>query len=168
MARLHNHADSWSPPDGFVRIRWDGRRSSGDTMEYGGINAANVWTCSPPIYGEMFDEVASRAGTRMDQLGTEAETFGLIHADLHLDNTLFRPEKLVSSTSTDWGSGIACMDVAVALGSCDNAATTAPSATLGRRDTRAPRAGGRARCRSRSVHRRRGGRVRALVAAPRR
>jgi hypothetical protein len=36
MARLHNHADQWRVPPGFVRIRWDWETFLGDTMIYGG------------------------------------------------------------------------------------------------------------------------------------
>ena len=32
MARLHNHADGWTPPADFVRIRWDWEAFFGDTM----------------------------------------------------------------------------------------------------------------------------------------
>ena len=40
MARLHNHAAQWDVPPGFVWIRWDAETFFGDTMVYGGINAA--------------------------------------------------------------------------------------------------------------------------------
>ncbi len=42
MARLHDHADQWRIPPGFVRIRWDWETFFGDTMVYGGINAARA------------------------------------------------------------------------------------------------------------------------------
>ena len=115
MARLHNHADSWSPPDGFVRITWDWETFFGDTMVYGGISAADVWTLVPTDLRRMFDEVAVRAGQRMDQLGTDADTFGLIHADLHLENTLFLGGEARLIDFDDCGFGYRMYDVAVAL-----------------------------------------------------
>ncbi|MFI9381307.1 hypothetical protein [Kutzneria sp. NPDC052558] len=47
MARLRNQADTWSPPADFVRIRWDWETFFGETMEYGGVNAAKVWELLP-------------------------------------------------------------------------------------------------------------------------
>jgi Ser/Thr protein kinase RdoA (MazF antagonist) len=115
MARLHNHADRWSPPDGFVRIRWDWETFFGDTMEYGGINAADVWDLLPADLRRMFDEVATRAGKRMEQLGTDSGTFGLIHADLHLDNALFAGGEARLIDFDDCGFGYRIYDIAVAL-----------------------------------------------------
>jgi Ser/Thr protein kinase RdoA (MazF antagonist) len=115
MARLHNHADGWSPPDGFVRIQWNWDTFFGDTMEYGGINAANVWNLIPTDLRRSFDEVATRVGRRMGQLGTGSDTFGLIHADLHLDNTLFAGTQARLIDFDDCGFGYRVYDVAVAL-----------------------------------------------------
>jgi Ser/Thr protein kinase RdoA (MazF antagonist) len=115
MARLHNHADSWSPPDGFVRIRWDARTFFGDTMEYGGIDAANVWDLLPVDLRRTFDDVAQRVGQRMDELGTDPVAFGLIHADLHLDNALFADGEARLFDFDDCGFGYRMYDVAVAL-----------------------------------------------------
>src|SRR6185312_13535401 len=47
MAQLHEHAAGWRPPPGFVRIRWDWETFFGDTMDYGGLNAADVWDLHP-------------------------------------------------------------------------------------------------------------------------
>ena len=135
MARLHNHADRWSPPDGFLRIRWDWETFFGDTMEYGGINAAAVWDLLPIDLRRMFDEVATQAGKAMEQLGTDSGTFGLIHADLHLDNTLFAGGEARPSTSTTAGSDIASMTSPWRSGSSDIAATTRPFATHWSRGT---------------------------------
>ena len=51
MAQLHEHAVQWPVPAGFVRIRWDWETFFGDTMVYGGINAAEVWDWSRVTYG---------------------------------------------------------------------------------------------------------------------
>jgi len=115
MARLHNHADGWSRPEGFVRIRWDAETFFGDTMEYGGIDAARVWDLVPADLRHRFDDVAVRVGRRMDQLGTEPDTFGLIHADLHLDNALFAGSEARLIDFDDCGFGYRMYDVAVAL-----------------------------------------------------
>jgi Ser/Thr protein kinase RdoA (MazF antagonist) len=115
MARLHNHADLWTRPPGFVRIRWDSETFFGDVMVYGGINAADVWDLLPTKLRHMFDEVATIVGHRMDRLGTTSEAFGLIHADLHLDNTLFAGGEARLIDFDDSGFGYRMYDVAVAL-----------------------------------------------------
>jgi Ser/Thr protein kinase RdoA (MazF antagonist) len=89
MARLHNHAGQWCPPPGFARIRWDWETFFGDTMVYGGINAADAWDLIPADLRRRFDRVASGMQRVMTHLGDGADQVGLIHADLHLDNALF-------------------------------------------------------------------------------
>jgi Ser/Thr protein kinase RdoA (MazF antagonist) len=94
VARLHQHAAGWSPPAGFVRIRWDHRTFFGDTMVYGNTPALQVWDLLPTRLRRQFDEVAERAGALMTSLGEGPDQFGLIHADLHLDNALFHRGEL--------------------------------------------------------------------------
>ncbi|TWP53780.1 phosphotransferase [Lentzea tibetensis] len=115
MARLHNHADTWPHPAGFVRTRWDWETFFGDTMQYGGINAAQVWDLLPDDLRRAFDRVAAAARRAMTQLGEGPETFGLIHADLHLDNALFAGDVVKLIDFDDCGIGHRIYDVAVAL-----------------------------------------------------
>ena len=115
MARLHNHADRWVPPEDFVRIRWDWDTLFGDTMEYGGISAAQCWELIPDELRAMFHEVAARAGAVMAQLGDAPGVVGLIHADLHLDNALFSRGVVRLIDFDDCGVGYRIYDVAVAL-----------------------------------------------------
>ena len=51
MAQLHNHADQWRTPPGFVRIRWDWETFFGDTMIYGGLTRRMCGTCFPMTSG---------------------------------------------------------------------------------------------------------------------
>jgi Ser/Thr protein kinase RdoA (MazF antagonist) len=115
MARLHNHAGQWRVPPGFVRIRWDCAAFFGDTMVYGGINAADVWSLIPDDLRRRFDLVASRMTRVMTQLGEGTDQFGLIHADLHLDNALFWRDEVRVIDFDDSGFGYWLYDIAVAL-----------------------------------------------------
>jgi Ser/Thr protein kinase RdoA (MazF antagonist) len=115
MARLHNHADTWPRPAGFVRIEWDWQTLFGDTMEYGGINAAKVWDLLPDDLRASFDRVAARAERVMTELGDGVDAVGLIHADLHLDNALFAGRDIRLIDFDDCGTGYRLYDVAVAL-----------------------------------------------------
>jgi Ser/Thr protein kinase RdoA (MazF antagonist) len=115
MARLHNHADGWTIPEDFVRIRWDWEAFFGDSMEYGGVGAARCWDLVPGDLRSQFDQVASRAGRSMKQLGDEPDAVGLIHADLHLDNALFMGGDVRLIDFDDCGFGHRLYDIAVAL-----------------------------------------------------
>ena len=115
MARLHVQADGWTPPDGFVRMTWDRETFFGNTMEYGGLPAEAVWTLVPTPLRRQFRDVAVRAGERMDALGTSADVFGLVHADLHLDNALFAGTDVRLIDFDDCGFGPRVYDLAVAL-----------------------------------------------------
>ena len=115
MARLHDHADGWAVPDGFTRITWDRETYFGDVMEYGGVPAARVWDLLASPLREKCTEVADRVGALMDGLGTGPDVFGLIHADLHLDNALFAGADVRMIDFDDSGFGFRIYDVAVAL-----------------------------------------------------
>ncbi|SDM68417.1 phosphotransferase enzyme family protein [Allokutzneria albata] len=115
LARVHNHADTWPLPGGFVRIRWDWETFFGDTMQYGGINAAQVWDLLPDDLRRAFDQIAAAARHTMARLDERPGAVGLIHADLHLDNALFAGDVVKLIDFDDCGIGYRLYDVAVAL-----------------------------------------------------
>jgi Ser/Thr protein kinase RdoA (MazF antagonist) len=115
MAQLHNHAAQWDVPPGFVRIRWGWETFFGDTMVYGGINAAAVWDLLPAALRRRFDQVAARMERVMTRLGDGDGQAGLIHADLHLDNALFWRDEVRVIDFDDCGFGYWLYDIAVAL-----------------------------------------------------
>jgi Ser/Thr protein kinase RdoA (MazF antagonist) len=116
LARLHNHASTWTPPSGFVRMRWDWETFFGNTMEYGGVPAAGCWDLLPTPVRTQFDEIARRMRTVMADLGSNPDTFGLIHADLHLENALFEGDAVRLIDFDDCGFGYWQYDLAVPLG----------------------------------------------------
>ena len=115
MARMHSHAQRWEQPPGFVRMRWDWETFFGDTMEYGGVNAAEVWNLLPDDLRRRFDRVASTMQRLMTSLGDGPDMVGLIHADLHLDNALFTHDDIRLIDFDDCGVGYWLYDIAVAL-----------------------------------------------------
>ncbi|GAA0937347.1 phosphotransferase [Kribbella koreensis] len=115
LARLHEHASGWTPPKGFTRMRWDWESFFGNTMEYGGVSAADCWDLLPAQVNAQFDEVARRMQAVMKELGQRADGFGLIHADLHLDNALFDGETVRIIDFDDCGFGYWLYDLAVPL-----------------------------------------------------
>jgi Ser/Thr protein kinase RdoA (MazF antagonist) len=115
MARIHNHADAWTRPAEFVRIRWDWETFFGDTMEYGGVTAAACWDLLPANVRSIFDQVADRMVDVMRTLGNGPDAFGLIHADLHLDNALFSGDDVRPIDFDDCGFGHRVYELAVPL-----------------------------------------------------
>ena len=115
MARLHDHADAWPRPTGFVRTRWDWETFFGDTMRYGGVDAARVWDLLPAELRRAFDRVAVAARHAMTELGDGPDAVGLVHADLHLDNALFAGHQVKLIDFDDCGIGHRVYDLAVAL-----------------------------------------------------
>jgi Ser/Thr protein kinase RdoA (MazF antagonist) len=115
MARIHDHADRWTPPPGFVRIRWDWETFFGDTMEYGGVTAAACWELLPANVRSVFDRVAGRMADVMAAIGEGPGAFGLVHADLHLDNALFTRDDIRPIDFDDCGLGHRVYELAVPL-----------------------------------------------------
>ncbi|HEX6470757.1 MAG TPA: phosphotransferase [Streptosporangiaceae bacterium] len=115
MARLHNHAVQWCTPPGFVRIRWDWETFFGDTKVYGGISAADVWGILPGDLRRRFARVAGTMRNVMTRLGEGSDSFGLIHADLHLHNVLFWRDEVRVIDFDDCGFGYWLYDLAVPL-----------------------------------------------------
>ena len=111
MARLHEHADSWTPPPGFVRIDWDHEAFFGNVMIYGETRAAECWELLPEPLHARFESVSQRLAAVMD----DCPDRGLIHADLHLGNAVFASDRVKLIDFDDCGTGARLYDVAVAL-----------------------------------------------------
>jgi Ser/Thr protein kinase RdoA (MazF antagonist) len=111
MARLHDQADAWTPPPGFVRIRWDHEAFFGNVMVYGETPAAECWTLLPDELRSRFEAVGSRLAEVMPRVDAD----GLIHADLHLGNALFQRGEVKLIDFDDCGTGPRLYELAVAL-----------------------------------------------------
>lgn len=114
MAQLHNHAERWSPPPGFTRRRldWDGLWGKAAGFA---VSPEEIWTSLPRRYAEPFEAVAERVRRAMHELGDSPKVFGLIHADLHTVNILFRGKDTRVIGFGDSGFGFRVYDIAVSL-----------------------------------------------------
>ena len=85
VARMHAHAERWTPPEGSELPRWDWH------WPFGG--SAPIWGEGPRVYSDeemaVFQEAARRVGGRLEEMSEGREVFGPIHRDLGLGNVVF-------------------------------------------------------------------------------
>lgn len=86
IARLHQHAEQWTPPADFIRARWDWEHLFGPQSP--------IWTAGTKVYQEdelqCFAAAAHRIKADLRDLGDGSDTFGVIHSDLNPSNFVFR------------------------------------------------------------------------------
>jgi Ser/Thr protein kinase RdoA (MazF antagonist) len=114
MARLHEHTSKWRPPAGFTRRRWDWEGLFGDDAGFG-VPAAEVWRELPKVARDPVRRAGDAARELMLRLGTEPEAYGLIHADLHFENVLFRGGSPIPIDFDDSGYAHLLYDISVPL-----------------------------------------------------
>jgi Ser/Thr protein kinase RdoA (MazF antagonist) len=87
MAQLHRFAAGWRPSKGFKRPHWDwdgqfGERELHDTDE--------LVASMPQQFQEPFRVVTRQVREVMDLFGKGPDAYGMIHADMYLENVLFK------------------------------------------------------------------------------
>ncbi|MCB9452187.1 MAG: phosphotransferase [Anaerolineaceae bacterium] len=112
LARLHNFAQTYSPPPGFMRPRldWDGLFGANSVYEPGA--GAALFT---PTQQTVFAAVVERVQATMLELGESRETFGLIHADFLVKNMLFQAGRVCALDFDECGWGYYLYDLTPAL-----------------------------------------------------
>ncbi len=131
IAALQDHAANWTPPEGFVRWRLDGltaeaRRASvtgSSTKAPAIIPSIDDGERAVALVAELLsrDEavVAARAVATAREafvtLGAWEGSSGLIHGDLHQENTLFAGDRAAAIDFDDCGWGFFLYDLAVPL-----------------------------------------------------
>lgn len=90
-AQLHEHARSWTPPEGFRRFSWDWRHSLGDEPRWG------PWQDGIGITDDdlnLFSRAAELVRQRLEDYGDGPQQYGLVHADLRLANLLVENDQV--------------------------------------------------------------------------
>ena len=109
VADLHNHAAGWPQPTGFQRHAWDVEGLTGEQPLWG-----RFWEF-PGLDKSQRDLMErARSITRNDLIavGQPAESYGLIHADLNLDNMLTHEGRVMAIDFDDCGFGWHLFDLA--------------------------------------------------------
>jgi Ser/Thr protein kinase RdoA (MazF antagonist) len=115
MAKLHNFAVRWRPPEGLSKRRFDW---NGLFMDDVGSDMPNseAWALLTPENKDAFSFVAEWVREVMEDWGQGPEVYGLIHGDLAVDaNLLFWHGEPRAIDFDDSGFGYWVYDLAVAL-----------------------------------------------------
>ena len=108
-ARLHNHAASWQPPAEFVRHAWNIDGLIGEKPLWG-----RFWDLPTLDSTQKALLLRARVAAQDDltAIGTSSKGYGLIHADLNLDNIILRDGRVTAIDFDDCGYGWHLFDLA--------------------------------------------------------
>lgn len=87
-AVMHRHVQSWSPPAGFTRFRWDIDTTIGAHPRWGSWRHAAGLT---PRDIDVVERAAAAVTARLIEFGYAPNKFGLIHGDLRMANLMIDP-----------------------------------------------------------------------------
>lgn len=90
-ARMHLHAEQWTPPAGFTRQVW----SAGHILDPDGL--WGDWRTAPGVDSRLhpvLDRLDNELRRRLAAYGSGEGRFGLIHADMRLGNVLVDGERV--------------------------------------------------------------------------
>ena len=102
MARIHRHGREWTPPPGFERPAWNLDALVGDEPRWGSPCPEGIW---PEAEREMLIQARDAVRRRLVAFGTEADRFGLVHADLGFENVLVAADRPTVIDFDDCGPG---------------------------------------------------------------
>jgi Ser/Thr protein kinase RdoA (MazF antagonist) len=131
-ARLHDHADRWTPPSGFLRPRVDTLSDAGKVASVAGSASASLpgdhpttddaERCLRLVGAVISADAATLCQEAIELVWTTTRTlaqtpaaFGLIHGDLHYENFLFYDGAVRAIDFDDCGWGFHLYDLAVTL-----------------------------------------------------
>jgi Ser/Thr protein kinase RdoA (MazF antagonist) len=114
LATLHVHARRFRPPAGFVRPTLDIERLTwASTPDAAQLARRRI----DPATLRLLGEVADRVEAVLAELGSGAQAYGLVHADLHLGNVLDHRGEARPLDFDDASWGHYALDLAVAVDS---------------------------------------------------
>ncbi|MGE2834065.1 phosphotransferase enzyme family protein [Mycobacterium sp. SMC-4] len=87
-ALMHEHSLHWQRPAGFTRFRWGLDDILGADARWGDWRVAPSLTTADRV---SIEAAADEITARLIDFGTDADRFGLVHADLRLANLMIDP-----------------------------------------------------------------------------
>jgi len=112
MARMHLHSETWTPPAGFSRPRYDLARMSRfmPAME-AGIATGRITEYAYGVFQAFFDLMDKK----LREMGTEPAVWGMIHSDIHDENRVCFRNDVRPIDFTECGFGYYMYDIAQAM-----------------------------------------------------
>lgn len=112
MANCHLAAKSWKPKCGFSRHRWDTEGFVGEKPFWG-----KFWElgASDNETRQRLVKIKNQIKNLLSDLPQDTNCFGMIHADMHLDNVLKDGDRLNVIDFDDAGYGWHAFDLAVGV-----------------------------------------------------
>ena len=95
-AAMHDHVQSWTAPDYFIRFSWDVDATLGREARWGNWRHAPGLTSADEA---LVESAAAEVGLRLTEFGCDADRFGLIHADLRMANLMVDPDDASTAPS---------------------------------------------------------------------
>lgn len=111
-AQMHNQAQGWQQPAGFIRKRWDVEAMVGAVSYWGPWQAALGLS---PANWPLIEAAITKARRMLAEYGESSDRFGLIHADLRLSNLLVTANGLRVIDFDDCGLSWFFYDFAAAI-----------------------------------------------------
>jgi Ser/Thr protein kinase RdoA (MazF antagonist) len=111
-ARMHNHTARWRRPAGFRRHAWDAAGLVGEQPFWGRFWELDALT---PDQRSLLLRARTRIAGELADYGTEADRFGLIHADLVPENLLIDGPRVQVIDFDDAGFGWHLFELATSL-----------------------------------------------------
>ncbi len=112
MARMHNQAQAWRPPAGFVRHAWDTAGLVGEQPLWGRFWELAALT---PGQRDLMMRIRRRVAAELPAYGQGPDRYGLIHADLVPENVLVDGSTVRVIDFDDAGFGWHLFDIATSL-----------------------------------------------------
>jgi len=110
MAELHKFAAYWNPPKGFERFHWDWDGLIGKTVI--GYPVQELISAMPEKFRNPVREVSFKIRKVMESFGKNSDAYGMIHADMYLENLLFKGGNPRAIDFEDSGFGYWMYDIA--------------------------------------------------------
>ncbi len=111
-ARLHAHARSWRPTNGFARKTWDFEAAFGPSPLWGDWREALGLSEAGSL---VLEDLCESLKNRLEAYGSGPDRFGLVHADLRLANLLVDGDALGVIDFDDCGFSWFVYDFAAAI-----------------------------------------------------
>ena len=113
VGQLHHFAAHWTPPQDFKRFHWDWDGLLGNNVLQTPVE--ELVASMPVELQNSFKQISQQVKDVMHSFGKGTDAYGMVHADMFLDNILFRCGEARLIDFEDCGFGHWMFDIAIVL-----------------------------------------------------